>query len=349
MVQHRSELSMSRTGIHGGIRRGTAAAAVGAVLVLSTGVQASLADDAAPPPQDPAAQVSADATAAARDIAARQDAPQFQRGSHGEDGGAATDPAAGATLAKTPSVLAVPGALLPAVKASLPTTTPTAAASAAAEASISALPLPDLPLPTVSGTPLLPGGQTATPASPTGTASSPAPTQPRATTASGPTTASAPGAAPAAGTSPEAGATAPSAVMVTPAVGAATEAAPGGADPATGAPAAAGASGTAGGSPRTGAFGGAGAAGNDASHAAANGAAQASSFPAAGIPAAQGDQTRSQPARTPQAAGPPAGPGRAVSSIGPLPDVPDAMVWLGAGLVGVGAAAGLVFLRMRRL
>lgn len=37
-----------------------------------------------------------------------------------------------------------------------------------------------------------------------------------------------------------------------------------------------------------------------------------------------------------------------MSSTGPLPDVPDAMVWLGAGLVGVGAAAGLVFLRMRR-
>lgn len=29
--------------------------------------------------------------------------------------------------------------------------------------------------------------------------------------------------------------------------------------------------------------------------------------------------------------------------------MPDALVWLGAGLVGVGAAAGLVFLRMRRL
>ena len=36
---------MSRTGIHGGLRRGTAAAAVGAVLVLTTGVQASQADD----------------------------------------------------------------------------------------------------------------------------------------------------------------------------------------------------------------------------------------------------------------------------------------------------------------
>jgi hypothetical protein len=62
----------------------------------------------------------------------------------------------------------------------------------------------------------------------------------------------------------------------------------------------------------------------------------------------------SQPVRLPQASGPQAaaaqaGPGRAVSSIGPLPDVPNAMIWLGAGLVGVGAAAGLVFLRMRRL
>ncbi|WP_324642513.1 hypothetical protein [Pseudarthrobacter sp. LT1] len=58
---------------------------------------------------------------------------------------------------------------------------------------------------------------------------------------------------------------------------------------------------------------------------------------------------QSQPTRAPHAAGAPAGPGQAVSSTGPLPGVPDAMVWLGAGLVGVGAAAGLVFLRMRRL
>jgi len=57
---------------------------------------------------------------------------------------------------------------------------------------------------------------------------------------------------------------------------------------------------------------------------------------------------QSLPTRAPQAAGAPAGPGRAVSSTEPLPDVPDAMIWLGAGLVGVGAAAGLVFLRLRR-
>ncbi len=44
MVNYRSEISLSRTGIHGGIRRGSAAAAIGAVLVLSAGVPASQAD-----------------------------------------------------------------------------------------------------------------------------------------------------------------------------------------------------------------------------------------------------------------------------------------------------------------
>ena len=57
---------------------------------------------------------------------------------------------------------------------------------------------------------------------------------------------------------------------------------------------------------------------------------------------------QSQPTRMPQAAAAPEGPGRAVSSTGPLPEMPDALVWLGAGLVGLGTAAGLVFLRMRR-
>ena len=44
MVNYRSEISRSRTGIHGGVRRGSAAAAIGAVLVLSAGVSASQAD-----------------------------------------------------------------------------------------------------------------------------------------------------------------------------------------------------------------------------------------------------------------------------------------------------------------
>ena len=44
MVKYRSEHSRSRTGIHGGIRRGSAAAAIGAVLVLTAGVPASQAE-----------------------------------------------------------------------------------------------------------------------------------------------------------------------------------------------------------------------------------------------------------------------------------------------------------------
>ncbi|NUS37108.1 MAG: hypothetical protein HOQ04_11760, partial [Pseudarthrobacter sp.] len=54
------------------------------------------------------------------------------------------------------------------------------------------------------------------------------------------------------------------------------------------------------------------------------------------------------PAGTPQAAGVPAEARSAVSSTGPLAALPDAMVWLGVGLVGVGTAAGLVFFRLRR-
>lgn len=44
MVSYRSEFSRSRTGIHGGFRVGSAAVAIGAVLVLTAGVPASQAD-----------------------------------------------------------------------------------------------------------------------------------------------------------------------------------------------------------------------------------------------------------------------------------------------------------------
>lgn len=46
MVKYRSEHSRSRAGIHGGVRRGSAAAAIGAVLVLTAGVPASQANGA---------------------------------------------------------------------------------------------------------------------------------------------------------------------------------------------------------------------------------------------------------------------------------------------------------------
>lgn len=57
MVSDRSEYSRFRTGIHGGLRRGSAAAAIGAVLVLSAGVPASQAD-AVPDSGDPEVQVT---------------------------------------------------------------------------------------------------------------------------------------------------------------------------------------------------------------------------------------------------------------------------------------------------
>ncbi|WP_457962973.1 hypothetical protein M1E17_16015 [Arthrobacter sp. D1-29] len=58
MVKYRSELSRSRTGIHGGLRRGAATAAVGAVLVLSAGVTSSQADDASPDSGGSGAQIT---------------------------------------------------------------------------------------------------------------------------------------------------------------------------------------------------------------------------------------------------------------------------------------------------
>lgn len=306
---------MSRTGIHGGLRRGTAAAAVGVVLVLSTGVQASLADDAAPP-QDPLVQATAAASGGSGDA-------RTPRG-------------------KAPAIPSVPGALLPAVKATLSTgsTSATATATATGDASISGLPVPVLP--TDSGTPLAPGGQSSTPTAPAtaptgapGTSSS-APqsgaTQKPGSTQPGSTSAAAAGAAPAAGTPDLPGAVPP--LLGTGAGEAADQADAQAAGPGSG--------GTAG----TLAPDSAGAADSGDWAATAGGAGAA---PSSALPTALSINARqSQPTRMPQAAAAPEGPGRAVSSTGPLPEMPDALVWLGAGLVGLGTAAGLVFLRMRR-
>jgi hypothetical protein len=57
MVKYRSENERSRTGIHGGVRRGSAAAVIGAVLVLTAGVPASQAVVAAGS-DDPDVQVA---------------------------------------------------------------------------------------------------------------------------------------------------------------------------------------------------------------------------------------------------------------------------------------------------
>ncbi|MDP9888153.1 hypothetical protein J2X98_001740 [Pseudarthrobacter enclensis] len=326
MVQHRSELSMSRTGIHGGIRRGTAAAAVGAVLVLSTGVQASLADDAVPPPQDPAAP-AASAAAFGLSIAARQTAavtpgPDVTGGSspQGSEGQNPAGPGAGAPAARTPrtpsAIPTVPDALLPVI-----TVSPSADWTAAPTG------------PATSGTPMAPGPQTTSAAAPTG---SPSVARPGASTPAGSGAASAPGAASAAGAAPAAGVTGQLPAVAAPAEGTAPAAGQGGAAPVSG---------------EQSAVPGAGAGvnflpGTLAAGADGPGAQGATASP---LPTALSINARnSQPTRLPQAAGEQAGPGRPVSFVGPLRDVPGAMVWLGAGLVGVGAAAGLVFLRMRR-
>ncbi|HJW01254.1 MAG TPA: hypothetical protein VJ617_19370 [Arthrobacter sp.] len=60
MVKYRSEILRSRTGIHGGVRRGSAAAAIGAVLVLTAGVPASQADGGSGS-EDPDVQVTGSA------------------------------------------------------------------------------------------------------------------------------------------------------------------------------------------------------------------------------------------------------------------------------------------------
>ncbi|MGN8130580.1 hypothetical protein [Paenarthrobacter sp. 22069] len=304
---------MSRTGIHGGIRRGAAAAAVGAVLVLSTGVQASLADDSAPPPQDPAAEARVQGAA-----------------------GGAPAPADRTPGPKAPSIVGVPGTLVPAVTATLSTASPAAAAGATADASATALPLPGLPLPTVSVTPLAPGLPSTASAAPAGSPSSPAPA------ASGSTTKTGSGAsgsvAPAAGAGPA------------PAAGPATAGGPGnaaGPGSAAGDPAAAGQTetGPAGAGQRaTDQDGLAGTTDAETGGSASTDATRASALPTA----LSINARNSQLTRAPQAAAPPASSARAVSSTQPLPDLQGPMVWLGAGLVGVGAAAGLVFVRMRK-
>jgi len=331
---------MSRTGIHGGIRRGTAAAAVGAVLVLSTGVQASLADDAVPPPQGPAPAATAAAPAATGaafglSIAARQTAPATPgpdgnggAGQHRDEGRGSDEASPSAPATRTPrtpsTIPAVPGALLPVITAS-----PSAGWTTPA------------PAPTSSGTPLAPGPLTPSAAAPTGS-------QAAAGTGSAP--ASGPRAVPASGAAPAAPASMRAGVPGLPAASA------GGIGPAAAQP-----TGQGGIAPTTGAQPGLPGAGGEA-RVPVPGAVQAggdvfapdratpSRLPTAlSINARNSQPLRLPQAAGPQAAGPQAAPGRAVSSTGPLPDVPNAMIWLGAGLVGVGAAAGLVFLRMRRL
>lgn len=88
--------------------------------------------------------------------------------------------------------------------------------------------------------------------------------------------------------------------------------------------------------------------GDEAGTAAGAGSAAPVASGAAGTALPTAFARQPHPAQTPQAAGVPAGGRSAVSSTATIAGLPDAMVWLGVGLVGVGTAAGLVFFRLRR-
>lgn len=290
MVYIRSEFFTSRTGIHGGLRRGTAAAAVGAVLVLAAGVPASHGDDGNP-------QSGVDAGPG--QDATGQDAP-----GQGRDGKEARQ-------AATLSVLSVPAALLPAVTTSLApavTTAPTTASLALPA------PLPSIPLPTPSDVPLLPAATAPAvivpvPSSPSPESQAqelPAAEAPAAPTPETVAQAAAPGTVP---------------VPSSESAGEVNGAAGTGGNPS--------------GMELPAGPGGESVAGAEAP------------VPAAATQAAAAPQEAGGPA--PQAAGVPRSAAQSVGAIvRSQPELEAVMVGLGVGLVGLAAAAGAAYFRMRK-
>ncbi|ACL40457.1 conserved hypothetical protein [Pseudarthrobacter chlorophenolicus A6] len=321
---------MSRTGIHGGIRRSAAAAAVGAVLVLTTGVQASQADQGTLDPGDSRASATLDAgfLPVGVSLTAGPGAARVSGESH--ETAAAKD-----TRRRTPASagIPVPASLVPAVQASLTaaataTVAPTATATAtvaptstagsltAPAVTLPPVPLPDLPLPLPSGTPT------------TSAATDPAPA---ATIPAAPETRQSPAV-------PEQAARQGAVVPLAQAPQVPAPAA---------APAVAQPSSTEGAAPLAEAVPG--------SNAAAGGAWDTAG--SAGVDrlvsAAKGPE-RVADTRVPRAATLPgsAAASSTVRSTGTLTPVQSemqtAVVWLGIGLVAVGGAAGLVYLRLRK-
>ncbi len=321
---------MSRTGIHGGIRRGSAAAAIGAVLVLATGVSASQAAEVTPDPGDPAAPITQqnkilplEASRQGQSAAARQDAPGQNRdgkdakgkesGGNGNGKGKQADPgkAASPSPSQSASAIAVPPALLPAVTATL---SPTATAAPTPSAKPSTAPTASAP------------GASRTPATPSAT-SAPAPSRTApATSAATPAPASAP--------APDA------AVPDTPE----TAAAPAGEPAAT---AEAPASGP--GKPAaTGEGQAEGQAGTDATAAPFAGTAATDRQATTASPLYSSPYAAPQAAGwTPYSTGTPGSAPRSNARLAAQPEPRSAMVWLGSGLVGVAGAAGLVLFRLR--
>ncbi|WP_248759796.1 hypothetical protein [Pseudarthrobacter sp. SSS035] len=132
MVIYRSESSRSRTSIHGGLRRGAAAAAVGAVLVLSAGVPASQAADGSAEPTESAA-VAADG-----DLAGVSGLLNGLLGGSGGQTKASPEPTPAPSGSSTPTVTPSP-----APTSTAPTSTaPTSTAPTSSAPSTSASPAP---------------------------------------------------------------------------------------------------------------------------------------------------------------------------------------------------------------
>ncbi|WP_454698967.1 hypothetical protein [Arthrobacter humicola] len=308
MVIQKSEETRTLTGFHGGLRRGTAAAALGAVLVLSAGVPASNAVSLVPAPDttdgaDAATTTSVEAGVPSLDIWA-----SVVLGPKGDP----TRPSAPGSGKQTP-----PGQRTQPTPSPSPTTDP-----------VTPSPSPDPETPSPSPSP-------SESSAPSGT---PAPAPAPAGGAAGPSTgpAQAPAApAPATGAAP-----------------AGTPGAPSPSLPGTAAPAAPGTAGTAPGTsakiPATGA----------ASPATGSRAAG----PAATATASAWTTTnRYGPANmamlTSAGVLPLSGPGYGVSSapvmrsavsVSPMGEM-SPQVWWGAGLVALACAAGVAYVRMRRI
>jgi hypothetical protein len=322
---------MSRTGTNRGVRRGAAAAAIGAVLVLATGVPASQAAEGSPSTGDPAVPAvdtqSLPVVAQLRGNSedAREDAPGQNRGKDangkapgGNGHGPGSKQHAGPSPAATPS--GVPSALRPAVTATpKPDSTPAPTAPAAVS-----------PAPTssaaASGTPAA-----SRPAAPTPAGSAPA------------SSGKAPGVAP---TVPAAAPELPAGSAPAPAAPAVPEtpAAAGGTTPAKPASPGSDAAGHFPSAEKDGAV--TGAAPDEAPAArAAEGDVSATSGQGAYVPVYSMPQAL--PAWTPYAAAVPGNSARTSASLSAQPEPKSALVWLGSGLVGVAGAAGLVFFRLR--
>jgi hypothetical protein len=318
MLYNRSDLSMPRTGIHGGLRRGAAAAAIGAVLVLTTGVPASQAKEGAPDPGAPAVDTTSLPVVPLKGQSgdARQDAPgQNREGKNGKgkapaDKGKGADPGqpASPSPVATPSASAIPSALRPAVKATPKPAAPSATAPASPVPTSSA-PAASTPTPTRSATSAPAASATASSETAPG-AAPPVPVPVPESPAAG---------APAAPETPAA------AVATTPAKPAPTPSAVAGDSSTTT---------TAAGQPA--------AAASAATTAAVTGGVrgQGGYVPLYAVP-------RTQAGWTPYAAAPNVNSVRSSAVLAAQPEPKSALVWLGSGLVGVAGAAGLVFFRLR--